>query len=128
MAMLESLRGLGYSTGAALADIIDNSVSAGASEVRLDFAWDGPNSRITVLDDGRGMDDAELESAMRLGDKNPLDARLAHDLGRFGMGLPNSSISQASRVGTSMSSLQISMGTGSFLRGRRKGRSLSSKA
>jgi hypothetical protein len=55
MAMLESLRGLGYSTGAALADIIDNSVSAGAKEVRIDFAWDGPASRITILDDGRGM-------------------------------------------------------------------------
>ncbi len=98
MAMLESLRGLGYSTGAALADIIDNSISAGASEVRVDFAWDGPNSRITVLDDGRGMDDAELESAMRLGNKNPLDDRPAHDLGRFGMGLKTASFSQCRRL------------------------------
>ncbi len=98
MAMLESLRGLGYSTGAALADIIDNSISAGASEVRLDFAWDGASSRITILDDGRGMDDAELESAMRLGDKNPLDARSAHDLGRFGMGLKTASFSQCRRL------------------------------
>jgi hypothetical protein len=98
MAMLESLRGLGYSTGAALADIIDNSVSAGAKEVRIDFAWHGPASRITILDDGRGMSDAELESAMRLGDKNPLDARAAHDLGRFGMGLKTSSFSQCRRL------------------------------
>lgn len=98
MAMLESLRGLGYSTGAALADIIDNSISAGASEVRLDFVWDGPSSRVTVLDDGCGMDDAELESAMRLGDKNPLDARSAHDLGRFGMGLKTASFSQCRRL------------------------------
>ena len=37
IAMLESLRGLGYSTAAALADIIDNSISAGASEVKVDF-------------------------------------------------------------------------------------------
>lgn len=98
MAMLESLRGLGYSTGAALADIIDNSISAGAREVRLEFVWDGPNSRITILDDGRGMDDAELECAMRLGDKNPLDARSAHDLGRFGMGLKTASFSQCRRL------------------------------
>lgn len=82
MAMLESLRGLGYSTGAALADIIDNSVSAGATEVRLDFAWDGKKSRVAILDNGRGMDDAELENAMRLGDKNPLAARSAHDCQR----------------------------------------------
>jgi hypothetical protein len=98
MAMLESLRGLGYSTGAALADIIDNTISAGATEVRLDFAWDGAASRITILDDGRGMSDAELESAMRLGDKNPLDARSVHDLGRFGMGLKTSSLSQCRRL------------------------------
>lgn len=98
MAMLESLRGLGYSTGAALADIIDNSISAGASEVRLDFSWDGPKSRIVVLDNGRGMNDAELESAMRLGDRNPLDARSADDLGRFGMGLKTASLSQCRRL------------------------------
>ncbi len=97
-AMMEALRGLGYSTAAALADIIDNSISAGAREVRVDFAWDGALSRIVILDDGRGMDDAELESAMRLGDKNPLDARDARDLGRFGMGLKTASFSQCRRL------------------------------
>jgi len=98
MAMLESLRGLGYSTAAALADIIDNSISAGAKEVRIDFAWDGTASRVAILDDGRGMDDADLESAMRLGDKNPLDARGSDDLGRFGMGLKTASLSQCRRL------------------------------
>jgi hypothetical protein len=98
MAMLESLRGLGYSTAAALADIVDNSVSASATEVTLDFTWDGRKSRVAILDNGRGMDDAELESAMRLGDKNPLDARSAHDLGRFGMGLKTASFSQCRRL------------------------------
>lgn len=98
MAMLESLRGLGYSTAAALADIVDNSISAGASEVHLDFQWDGPDSRVLILDDGRGMNDPELEGAMRLGDKNPLSAREAHDLGRFGMGLKTASLSQCRRL------------------------------
>lgn len=97
-AMLESLRGLGYSTAAALADIVDNSISAGATTVHIDFSWDGPNSRISILDDGRGMSDAELESAMRLGDKNPLAPREAHDLGRFGMGLKTASFSQCRRL------------------------------
>lgn len=96
--MLEALRGLGYSTAAALADIVDNSVSAGAGEVRIDFAWAGPASRISVLDDGRGMDDAELESAMTLGDKSPLDERAHDDLGRFGMGLKTASFSQCRRL------------------------------
>lgn len=97
-AMLESLRGLGYSTAAALADIVDNSISAGATEARVEFLWDGANSRICILDDGRGMDDGELESALRLGDKNPLDARDARDLGRFGMGLKTASFSQCRRL------------------------------
>lgn len=96
--MMEALRGLGYSTAAALADIVDNSISAGASEVRIDFTWDGESSRISIFDDGRGMDDAELESAMRLGDKSPLDERDPGDLGRFGMGLKTSSFSQCRRL------------------------------
>ena len=62
-AMMEALRGLGYSTAAALADVEDNSISAGASEVRLRFDWEGPASRISILDDGRGMSDPELEAA-----------------------------------------------------------------
>ena len=98
MAMLESLRGLGYSTAAALADIVDNSISAGATEVRIDFQWSGADSRVLILDDGRGMSDPELEGAMRLGDKNPLATREAHDLGRFGMGLKTASLSQSRRL------------------------------
>lgn len=97
-AMMETLRGLGYSTAAALADIVDNSVSAGADEVRINFDWDGVDSRISVLDDGRGMDDAELESAMRLGEKSPLDERDPSDLGRFGIGLKTASFSQCRRL------------------------------
>src|SRR5690554_3947392 len=93
-AMMEALRGLGYSTATALADIVDNSVSASASEVRIRFDWDGVNSRISVLDNGRGMSDAELEEAMTLGTINPLDERASTDLGRFGMGLKTASFSQ----------------------------------
>ncbi len=96
--MLESLRGLGYTTAAAVADIIDNSISANATEVRLDFSWHGTASRMTILDDGIGMTDAELESAMTLGEKSPLDARTAGDLGRFGMGLKTASFSQCRRL------------------------------
>lgn len=97
-AMMEALRGLGYSTAAALADIVDNSVSAGASEVRIDFVWAGTASRVSVLDDGQGMNDADLEKAMRLGGKSPLDERAPDDLGRFGMGLKTASFSQCRRL------------------------------
>ena len=74
------MRGLGYTTGSALADIVDNSISAGASLVEIQFTWSGAGSWISVLDDGSGMSDGELESAMRLGDKNPLVVRHAADL------------------------------------------------
>jgi hypothetical protein len=97
-AMLESLRGLGYTTAAALADIVDNSISAGATEVEIDFTWSGTSSSVAVLDNGRGMDDAELESAMRLGDRSPLEKRDQTDLGRFGMGLKTASFSQCRRL------------------------------
>ena len=93
-AMMEALRGLGYSTAAALADVVDNSISAGASEVRLRFDWEGQASRISILDDGRGMSDPELEAAMTLGTINPLDERAPSDLGRFGLGLKTASFSQ----------------------------------
>ncbi len=94
-AMLEALRGLGYSTADALADIVDNSISAGASEVWIDFRWEGGDCAfISILDNGRGMSDPELEAAMRLGEKSPLDERSGDDLGRFGMGLKTASFSQ----------------------------------
>lgn len=96
--MVEALRGLGYSTATALADIIDNSISAGARSVALQFAWNAERSFVSILDDGSGMDDGELESAMRLGDKSPLDARDAGDLGRFGLGLKTASFSQCRRL------------------------------
>ena len=97
-AMLESLRGLGYSTSSALADIIDNSISAGATEVRVFFYWKDERSLISIVDDGIGMTDAELESALRLGDRNPLEERGTSDLGRFGMGLKTASFSQCRRL------------------------------
>lgn len=96
--MIETLRGLGYTTASALADIIDNSISANATSVHLTFRWHGPGSTITILDDGKGMDDQELEHAMRLGDRNPLDKRAPGDLGRFGIGLKTASFSQCRRL------------------------------
>lgn len=97
-ALLESLRGLGYSTSAALADIIDNSISVGATTVDIQFNWKEKASNIYILDNGSGMNDQELESAMTLGYKNPIDARSSHDLGRFGMGLKTASFSQCKRL------------------------------
>ena len=97
-AMLEALRGLGYGTAAALADIIDNSVSAGASLVEVRFVWDGDRSRVTIVDDGCGMTPNRLLEAMRLGERDPRDDRSTADLGRFGLGLKTASFSQCRRL------------------------------
>ena len=96
--MIEALRGLGYSTATALADLIDNSITAGAGNVDLTFVWKGSGSYITIQDDGNGMDEAELDRAMRLGQQSPLDARERNDLGRFGLGLKTASFSQCRRL------------------------------
>ncbi|MGH8552316.1 MAG: ATP-binding protein, partial [Methylococcales bacterium] len=96
--LLEALRGLGYTTATALADIIDNSIAAHADTVHLVFNWSGVSSTIAVLDNGVGMDECELDLAMRLGEKGPLDVRTADDMGRFGLGLKTASFSQCRRL------------------------------
>jgi len=85
---------LGYSCATAVADIVDNSIAAQASLIDIQFVWAESKSRIEILDDGLGMDERTLEQAMRLGGKDPLEKRAAHDLGRFGMGLKTASLSQ----------------------------------
>jgi len=96
--MLEALRAVGYSVQTALADLIDNSITAGAQNVWLTFHWNGADSYITLRDDGRGMTEAELADAMRPGNRSPLDEREPNDLGRFGLGLKTASFSQARRL------------------------------
>lgn len=94
-AMIESMRSHGYSVETAIADIIDNSISAGASNVWLEFVLDSEKAYISITDDGCGMNESELEQAMKAGSKNPLDQRSEKDLGRFGLGLKTASFSQA---------------------------------
>ena len=92
--LFESLRAFGYDLPTAIADIVDNSVSAGARNVWIELVWAGAASRILIRDDGRGMVDDALRQAMRPGSLSPLEDRDAHDLGRFGLGMKTASISQ----------------------------------
>ena len=91
--LIESTRAIGYSLEAAVADIIDNSVAAGASKVDL-FFFPVDKEYVAILDNGRGMDDKEITTAMQYGSKNPMDERSKDDLGRFGLGLKTASLSQ----------------------------------
>jgi hypothetical protein len=94
-ALIESLRGFGYSPEAAVADLVDNSISAGAKTIQVDFYWHGADSTVTITDDGIGMKEKTLVAAMRLGSTSPLERRAKNDLGRFGLGLKTASFSQA---------------------------------
>mgnify|MGYP001806152318 CR=1 FL=1 len=96
--LIGALRGLGYSTAAALADIIDNSIAADAGAIDIDFLWNGIASHVTIRDDGSGMFEHEIEKAMRLGDRDPREERRPEDLGRFGLGLKTASFSQCKRL------------------------------
>lgn len=93
-AMINTFRAFGYNLQTAIADIIDNSISAKAANVWIDYKWKGENSSVSITDDGTGMDKPELILAMTPGSKDPKDDREAHDLGRFGLGLKTSSFSQ----------------------------------
>lgn len=97
-ALVESLRALGYSMEAAVADLVDNCVSAGASVVDIVFEWNDGAPYATVLDNGRGMDAPALVEAMRLGGAGPFTVRSSDDLGRYGLGLKTASFSQARRL------------------------------
>jgi len=94
-ALFESLRAFGYDLPTALADIIDNSITAKARNIWIDMTWAGAESRITIRDDGEGMTESELLQAMRPGSLSPREDRAANDLGRFGLGMKTASISQS---------------------------------
>jgi hypothetical protein len=94
-------RDSGYKgTGSAIAELIDNSIQAGARKISIQIEATHVDVRypltVTVTDDGVGMDARTLRNALRFGGSSRFDDRAG--LGRYGMGLPNSSLSQARHV------------------------------
>ena len=96
-ALLKSLRAIGYSFDSALADVIDNSLAAGATRVDVWFPPRTPLS-VAIVDDGTGMSADGLIAAMQHGGVGPDEARADGDLGRFGLGLKTASFSQCKRL------------------------------
>ena len=96
--MIETFRAIGYNIETAIADIVDNSISANAKNVWINFEWKGEGTWLSIKDDGIGMNNDELIQAMRPGSKNPLTDRHSKDLGRFGLGLKTASFSQARQL------------------------------
>lgn len=96
--LIEGMRDFGYTLETAMADIIDNSVTAGAANVEILAETTTDEPWIAIVDDGSGMTETELVEAMRPGSRNPLEEREGHDLGRFGLGLKSASFSQCRQL------------------------------
>lgn len=90
---VESLTHQGYGFEAAIADLVDNSIDAGAHNVVVSFLRDEDRLvSLLVIDDGRGMDDDALDTAMTVGGRQGYDDDA---LGHFGAGLKAASLSHA---------------------------------
>lgn len=96
--LLESSRSFGYSLETAIADLIDNSISADANCVTINFVFNEQKTFVRIEDNGHGMSNKSLVNAMRFGSSNPNSKRSPGDLGRFGLGLKTASFSQCRRL------------------------------
>ncbi|MFN9110258.1 MAG: ATP-binding protein, partial [Bacteroidota bacterium] len=105
---VKAMRDNGYKNMAyALAELIDNSIQAGATQVevllaeRYELVTEREKRRIyqiAVIDNGSGMNAEVLRMALQFGNGTRLDANKRDGMGRFGMGLPSASVSQCRRV------------------------------
>src|SRR5580704_6238369 len=93
--LTESLRDIGYDFPAAVADIVDNSVMAGAGHVDVSIEFAGEESYVVISDDGEGMTGNGLVEALRYGSRRSYGRS---DLGRYGLGLKTASLSQCRSV------------------------------
>jgi histidine kinase/DNA gyrase B/HSP90-like ATPase len=94
----ESMRDIGYSLETAIADIIDNSITAGANRVDILCNFNSEEMQLSITDNGSGMDRLKLIQAMRHGATHPKTQRSSNDLGRFGLGLKTASFSQCRQL------------------------------
>ncbi len=93
--LVGSLRDIGYDFVHAVADLVDNSITAEASRIAIDVQFDGPESWVRIVDNGKGMNGTAITEAMRYGSNRTYDAE---DLGKFGLGLKTASMSQCRRL------------------------------
>ena len=96
--LIESVRSFGYDLNTAIADIVDNSITANASTIKVHLEWNNGEPFVTITDDGDGMSDLELSRNIVLGSKNPNEKREITDLGRFGLGMKTASLSMARQL------------------------------
>lgn len=95
---VKTLMRIGYNMSSAVADILDNSITAESKNIEIYSPPGLEEPLISILDDGYGMDAEELIQNMRIGCKDPSIERGQGDLGRFGSGMKTASFSQARRL------------------------------
>ena len=97
---IRATRDTGYrSTAFAIAELVDNAIQASAENVSIIVGRSGQDDAgisVTVVDDGAGMTAEQMAQALQFGGSSRFNNRSGQ--GRFGMGLPNASLSQARRV------------------------------
>lgn len=97
--LMSSMRAIGYSFEAAIADIIDNSISVKADLIEVKFPVDPSDLPfVAICDNGSGMSEEELFDAMKYGSALKRNHREEDDLGRFGLGLKAASLSQCRKL------------------------------
>lgn len=90
-----SLRDIGYDFTTAVADLVDNSIAAGASRINVYTQFVPQGSYVLISDDGSGMSQKDLVEALRFGTRRDYGK---NELGRFGLGLKTGSFSQCRRL------------------------------
>lgn len=92
--LIKSIAEQGYSLETALADLMDNSISANADKIEVLIKTDEEPFTLFLADNGNGMDEAVLKASMQFPSNSPEDKRHGLDLGRFGLGMKTASFSQ----------------------------------
>lgn len=92
--LIKSIAEQGYSLESALADLIDNSITASADKVEILVDTDKQPFTLYLADNGSGMDEQTLKQSMQFPSSSPDIHRSISDLGRFGLGLKTASFSQ----------------------------------
>lgn len=97
--LMMSARSFGnYDLASALADLIDNSITAKSKDIKLTCLYNNGDPYVSILDNGLGMSKTKLHKAMRPASTNPAEERSPDDLGRFGWGMKSASFSQCKKL------------------------------
>lgn len=96
--VIHALRSIGYNPSTAVADLVDNCLDAKGTVININFVYGETDGMITIADNGSGMNEEMLQTAMNIGSKDPRAKRAVNELGRFGMGLKTASFSMGKRL------------------------------